>query len=154
LFQMIGKNAGIRRASGKLILATNIDILFDEPVLWYLLNRVKHDVVLRADRFDVSSTILSEPACNSLEFASKNVTAIFTRFGVLATHLNQLFNFSSFNILTRCWEHPDIGPAFCEAYLDSKGSLGLSPLMRSLRPEQWERVTRELAGNSNYLHTQ
>src|SRR5208282_5084177 len=30
LYQMIAKNAGIRRARGKFILATNIDILFSD----------------------------------------------------------------------------------------------------------------------------
>src|SRR5690349_11117145 len=32
LFQMIAKNVGIRRARGEYILATNIDILFSDPL--------------------------------------------------------------------------------------------------------------------------
>ena len=32
LFQMIGKNVGIRRAKGQFVLATNIDILFSDPL--------------------------------------------------------------------------------------------------------------------------
>src|SRR5690349_5457346 len=33
LFQMLAKNAGIRRARGKFILATNIDILFSDDAI-------------------------------------------------------------------------------------------------------------------------
>jgi hypothetical protein len=54
LYQMIGKNAGIRRARGEFILATNVDILFSEEVVRYLASdapaRGGH---YRVDRFDV-----------------------------------------------------------------------------------------------------
>ena len=33
LFQMIGKNVGIRRANGEYVLATNIDILFSDELM-------------------------------------------------------------------------------------------------------------------------
>ena len=33
LFQMIGKNVGIRRARGRFVLATNIDILFSDDLV-------------------------------------------------------------------------------------------------------------------------
>src|SRR6516162_4361615 len=36
LFQMIGKNVGIRRAHGRYVLATNMDILFDDATVLFL----------------------------------------------------------------------------------------------------------------------
>src|SRR5262245_59663891 len=53
LFQMIGKNVGIRRARGRFILATNIDILFDDATVLYLRDRLRPGIILRADRYDV-----------------------------------------------------------------------------------------------------
>ena len=35
-FQMIAKNVGIRRARGEFVVATNIDLLFSEELIWFL----------------------------------------------------------------------------------------------------------------------
>src|SRR5262245_38497048 len=53
LFQMIGKNVGIRRARGRYILATNIDILLDDATVLYLRDQLQDGTLLRADRYDV-----------------------------------------------------------------------------------------------------
>jgi hypothetical protein len=53
LLQMIGKNVGIRRARGKYVLATNVDILFNDAVMKYLRERLCPGVMLRVDRYDV-----------------------------------------------------------------------------------------------------
>jgi hypothetical protein len=56
LFQMIGKNVGIRRASGQFILATNIDILFSEELIAFLAEKkLDAESLYRADRIDVIS---------------------------------------------------------------------------------------------------
>ena len=39
LFQMIAKNVGIRRARGRFILATNIDIIFSNELVEHLASR-------------------------------------------------------------------------------------------------------------------
>src|SRR6266545_3303669 len=39
LYQMIAKNAGIRRALGRFILATNIDIVFNDEIMAFLAAR-------------------------------------------------------------------------------------------------------------------
>ena len=39
LYQMIGKNAGIRRARGQFVLATNIDIIFSNELVAFLAER-------------------------------------------------------------------------------------------------------------------
>lgn len=58
LFQMIAKNVGIRRARGKFILATNIDIIFSDELMAYI-GRQKLDPrkLLRVDRYDIRSGI-------------------------------------------------------------------------------------------------
>ena len=57
LFQMIGKNVGIRRARGRYVLATNIDILFDDATMRHLRDRLQDGAMLRANRFDVPGTL-------------------------------------------------------------------------------------------------
>ena len=58
LFQMIGKNIGIRRARGQFILATNIDILFSNELIGYLAARnLENNTFYRVDRTDVDSDI-------------------------------------------------------------------------------------------------
>lgn len=53
LFQMIAKNAGIRRARGRFVLATNIDILFSDEVVEYLRDGLSAGNLYRADRADI-----------------------------------------------------------------------------------------------------
>jgi len=54
LYQMIAKNVGIRRARGRFILATNIDILFsDELMAFIAAQRLEPDRMYRIDRHDV-----------------------------------------------------------------------------------------------------
>lgn len=58
LFQMIGKNVGIRRARGEFVVATNIDILLSNELMEVLAaQRLAHDRVYRADRIDVPAEI-------------------------------------------------------------------------------------------------
>jgi hypothetical protein len=65
LYQMIAKNVGIRRARGRFILATNIDILFSDELVAFLAER-QLDVnrSYRTDRYDAMSDV---PAGASLE---------------------------------------------------------------------------------------
>jgi len=54
LFQMIAKNAGIRRARGEFILATNVDILFSDELMEELAKKnLQKGMIYRAYRFDV-----------------------------------------------------------------------------------------------------
>jgi hypothetical protein len=57
LFQMIGKNVGVRRARGKYVLATNVDILFDNAVMRYMRDHLRPGVMLRVDRYDVPADL-------------------------------------------------------------------------------------------------
>jgi hypothetical protein len=58
LYQMIGKNVGIRRAEGEFILATNIDVLFSIE-LWEFLaaRRLAAGRMYRLDRYDVAADV-------------------------------------------------------------------------------------------------
>jgi hypothetical protein len=57
LFQMIAKNAGIRRARGRFVLATNVDVLFPDELFLTLRDGLREGVLYRNDRLDVSRDI-------------------------------------------------------------------------------------------------
>lgn len=59
LYQMIGKNVGIRRARGEFILATNIDVLLSES-LFELISApgLEKGKIYRGNRWDVDRRIL------------------------------------------------------------------------------------------------
>lgn len=54
LFQFIAKNAGIRRARGAFILATNVDVFFSSEMVRFLASqRLRRGAMYRVDRHDV-----------------------------------------------------------------------------------------------------
>ena len=58
LYQMIAKNAGIRRARGEYVLATNIDILFSsELACFFAARRLQHGRMYRIDRHDAMNAV-------------------------------------------------------------------------------------------------
>jgi hypothetical protein len=58
LYQMIGKNVGIRRARGEFVLATNIDILFsDELMRFFAERRLEPGKMYRVNRWDVMADV-------------------------------------------------------------------------------------------------
>jgi hypothetical protein len=57
LYQMIGKNVGIRRARAPFVLATNIDLLFSDALFQKLKRGLRPDRVYRADRYDFDASI-------------------------------------------------------------------------------------------------
>jgi hypothetical protein len=58
LYQMIAKNAGIRRAKGRFVLATNIDILFSDELCAFLTKEsLQPDRMYRIDRHDVMNEV-------------------------------------------------------------------------------------------------
>jgi hypothetical protein len=82
LYQMIGKNVGIRRARGQFILATNIDVVVDDLTVRYLRDNLEPGVLLRADRFDVPSTIPAGTIEERLAYWRQNVFHVYTRLGI------------------------------------------------------------------------
>ena len=61
LFQMIAKNAGIRRAAAPFILATNIDILLSDELFAFLKGGLQPKALYRTDRRDVKPSYEHRP---------------------------------------------------------------------------------------------
>lgn len=69
LYQMIGKNVGIRRARGEFILSTNIDVLLSEELFDYITgDKLRKGQLYRGNRWDVDRKILD------LESAGEMIT--------------------------------------------------------------------------------
>src|SRR5262249_53826273 len=83
LFQMIGKNVGIRRARGEFVLATNADILFSDDVIAFMASdRLFADVMYRIDRHDVPADVPDNvPIDKRLAWCSANVLRVHRRRG-------------------------------------------------------------------------
>jgi hypothetical protein len=58
LYQMIAKNVAMRRVRGEFVLATNIDILFNDPLMRFLAGqRLERGKMYRIDRHDADEAI-------------------------------------------------------------------------------------------------
>jgi hypothetical protein len=80
---MIGKNVGIRRARGRFVLATNVDILLDDATVRYLRDRLTPGTMLRIDRYDVPSDLpQGVPYEQVLADCDKRFFHVNTRFGI------------------------------------------------------------------------
>lgn len=85
LFQMIGKNVGIRRAKGRFVLATNIDILFSDELMEYFASgKLENQFMYRIDRYDVPSTIpVGASIETQLEYCREHLIRINARAGTI-----------------------------------------------------------------------
>jgi len=83
LYQMIAKNVGMRRARGRFILATNIDVLFSDELMRFLAaGELREGVLYRIDRTDVPEDV--DPAGSideQLEYCLENIIRINCREG-------------------------------------------------------------------------
>jgi hypothetical protein len=78
LFQMIGKNVGIRRAKGEFVLATNIDILFSNELIELISKRkLDNKRQYRVDRYDIKNGVDINLKLNELiNYANNNIIRI------------------------------------------------------------------------------
>jgi hypothetical protein len=86
LFQMIGKNVGIRRAVGQFVLATNIDIVFSDELFAVFSDDVLREGCLyRCDRYDSQSGV-PHPASHAVrqEYLAAHCIRKNRRFGPLS----------------------------------------------------------------------
>lgn len=85
LFQMIAKNVGVRRARGRFVLATNIDMLFSDALMARLSRQdLAEDRLYRVDRYDVRENVpIGAPVCDALAFCEDNVIRICKRKGTV-----------------------------------------------------------------------
>jgi len=88
LFQMIAKNVGIRRARAPYVLATNIDILFnDELIRFFAERRLAPGCMYRIDRFDADSNVPEHAKVQEqLEYCKTHLVRIARREGTIPVH--------------------------------------------------------------------
>jgi len=83
LYQMIAKNAGIRRARGKYVLATNIDILFSNELIQFIARRsLQPAFMYRLDRHDVMTDVPMDADVDSrLAYCNSHLVRLNAREG-------------------------------------------------------------------------
>jgi FkbM family methyltransferase len=83
LYQMIGKNVGIRRARGRFVLATNIDILFSNELAAFLgAQRLDENRMYRVDRYDAMSDVPPGVSLDEqLDYCRKHLIRVNRRDG-------------------------------------------------------------------------
>jgi hypothetical protein len=83
VFQMIGKNVGIRRARGRFVLATNIDILFNNELMeFFASGKLERSSMYRIDRYDAPADIPDKPIDEQLEYCRQNFLRVNTGQGI------------------------------------------------------------------------
>jgi hypothetical protein len=87
LYQMIGKNVGIRRARAPFVLATNIDLLFSDALFREIKRGLRPDRLYRADRYDIEASIAADASIDdALAFSQSHILRIQKATG---THINR-----------------------------------------------------------------
>lgn len=93
LYQMIGKNVGIRRAEGEFVICTNVDLLFsDELFIFFKSAKLDTNSFYRCNRCEIPADIDESKRMDEiLNWAEKN---IMSRLGskALFPNLNKAFN--------------------------------------------------------------
>jgi hypothetical protein len=78
VFEHIGKNAGLRRARGRYLLATNPDTLFSEELMRFLAaRRLRRNRFYRIDRCDVRMPLPAGTVPDQLRYCRENIMRIF-----------------------------------------------------------------------------
>lgn len=110
-FQMIAKNAGIRRARGRFVLATNIDILFSDELMRHLARQqLDPQAMLRVDRYDIERGLRPDLSPEeTLDYAWSHPVRSNRRFGprLLMEHL---YGYDTFR------RHCQPDPEFCRQF--------------------------------------
>ena len=84
---MLGKNVGVRRAKGKFILCTNIDIIFPSKFFEFVQRKkLKKDILYRSERLDIKRTIPQKATIDDqISFAQGNIIRACKRGGTFPT---------------------------------------------------------------------
>ena len=83
LYQMIGKNVGIRRAHGEFVLATNVDVLFSDELMRFMgERRLDPGKMYRVDRWDVMADVpVNAPVEEQLAYCGSHLIRLNAREG-------------------------------------------------------------------------
>jgi hypothetical protein len=86
LFQMIAKNVGIRRARGRFVLATNIDIIFANELVEYLASgQLEPGYLYRVDRHDIQAAVpIDAPLDVQMAYCAEHHLRVHARWGSYA----------------------------------------------------------------------
>jgi hypothetical protein len=92
LHRMIAKNAGIRRARGQFVLATNSDIIFSAELMQFLAGRrLEQRAFYRMDRYDVAGELPARTSVDELlAFCKSHILRVCAREGVWETNGDNL----------------------------------------------------------------
>ncbi len=94
LYQMIGKNVGIRRARGRYIVCTCMDILFSNELFAFLASgQLAPNVLYRVDRLDVKNEVPEAALDLQLEYCATHVTQPMTKSKDHLLHFNACGDF-------------------------------------------------------------
>jgi len=83
LYQMIAKNVGIRRAKGKYILATNIDIIISNECFKYINNKLNDDALYRVNRYDIPGVLPEKKMEDILSWCKHNIIRVNYTYGII-----------------------------------------------------------------------
>jgi hypothetical protein len=85
-YQWIAKNVGIRRAKGRFVLATNVDLLFSHELVEFLASgKLVPKTMYRIDRYDVRSEIPTNTSlAEQLDYCARNVIRVNAREDVVS----------------------------------------------------------------------
>lgn len=114
-FQMIAKNAGIRRARGRFILATNIDIIFSDELMQFIARQqLDPKKMYRVDRHDIQAGLAENLSVDeTLAYAWTNPIRQHRRIGPQSL-LKQLYGDQSHQRVVT----PD--PEFSRRFADTR----------------------------------
>lgn len=100
------QNVGIRRARGKFVLSTPIDILFANELIKFIAEKnLDENKIYRTDRLDVSREAADIPSLDDrLAFCRENVTWIHTRYGSIPVVRKGKKHLTSKNL--QCFDRP------------------------------------------------
>src|ERR1700676_1764336 len=89
LYQMIAKNVGIRRARGRFVLATNIDILFSDELMQFIAGQhLTTGQMYRIDRHDVMADVPDAPVAEQLTWCESHIIRVNAVGGTFPTMPN------------------------------------------------------------------
>jgi hypothetical protein len=90
LFQMIAKNVGIRRARGRYVLATNIDIIFSNELIDYIASRrLEPGRMYRVDRHDIEADVpVWAPLDELQKYCREHQLRVHTKWGSCTVDAN------------------------------------------------------------------
>ena len=135
LHQMIAKNAGIRRARGRFVLATNIDIIFSAELMrFFAQRRLERGKFYRIDRYDIASNIPAGTTVDELlGFCDRNIERVSAREGTWSTNGDNLQPIEPGDIVTpesgirlgTGWYGLEKGDGFAKRYLGSEAEVAL-----------------------------